>query len=162
VNLCNWREVLAVSIILTATFILPACTTDTESSTTTTTAVAETTPGDSLALPTVEDLREMLKRGFDSRVPISEKVDLVQGSEADPDLANRVATAATQAGLTVEIVNVNGLGPDAAQAVANFIVDGQSNPGVVPLVAEDGKWKLEKSWACYILTIVQTRSPACP
>lgn len=113
-------------------------------------------------LPSVGDLNAMLQKGLDPKVPASDKVDMIQGSEADPELINRVAEAAQQAGATVTVVNVTDLGSGSATADVNLTIKGQPGPAVVPLVAENGKWKLEKSWACDILTNMgQMQSPAC-
>ena len=52
--------------------------------------------------------------------------------------------------------------PDPATANANFSVNGgQNNVATVPFVAQDGKWKLQKQWACTGLQNLNQTSPAC-
>jgi hypothetical protein len=85
---------------------------------------------------------------------------MVQGAEADPELPNRLAEAYKQSGATIVVTGVDDLG-GALQANANFTLGGQTNPVTVPFVAEDGKWKIEKTWACTALMQLQIQSPAC-
>ncbi len=113
-------------------------------------------------LPSIDELNAMLQKGLDPTVPASEKVDMIQGSEADPELINRVADAAQKAEVTVTVIGVTDLGSGSATADVNLTIKGQPGPAVVPLVAENGTWKLEKSWACDIVTNMgQMQSPAC-
>ncbi|WP_370512171.1 hypothetical protein [Skermania sp. ID1734] len=111
-------------------------------------------------MPTVDQLNQELQKAFDPNVPLQEKVDMVQGAQADPELINRVAEAAKKAGVTVVVTKVNDLG-NSVTADANLTINGQVNPAVVPFVAEDGRWKLEKGWACNMVNLAQLSSPAC-
>ncbi|WP_433192711.1 hypothetical protein ACQP1G_28925 [Nocardia sp. CA-107356] len=111
-------------------------------------------------VPTVADLNAALGRALDPSVPASEKLESVQGAQADPDLPNRLAEAAKGANAQMTVTEVTSFG-DSVTAKAKFVVNGQENMVDVPFVAEDGKWKIEKSWACTMLTNLGQQSPAC-
>ncbi len=113
------------------------------------------------AVPTVADLNTELQRALDPSVPVAEKADYIQGTEADPELVNRLADAYKQTGAQIEITGVQNLG-DTLQATGNFTANGQTNPGTVPFVADGGKWKIEKAWACNALQLANIQSAACP
>ncbi|WP_062989095.1 hypothetical protein [Nocardia anaemiae] len=110
--------------------------------------------------PSVADLNAQLLRALDPSVPNSEKLDLVQGATADPELPNRLAQAYQQAGAKAEVTDVSVFG-DALNAKAKFTINGQENIVDVPFVAEGGKWKVEKNWACTMLTNLGQQSTAC-
>lgn len=133
---------------------------------TTTTAAATTTAtapaGDLPPVPTAADLNADLQRGLDPAVPVSEKVGLVQGAEADPDLITKVADAARQNNATVTVNDVTDLGDGTLSANGTITVNGQANPLQVAFVAEDGVWKLANANACQIVSLAQITSPACP
>lgn len=112
-------------------------------------------------LPTVADLNDQLQRGLDPNVPLPEKVGMVQGSDQDPEMINKVAQAAKAAGLVVEVIGVTDQGSGRFEAAANFIVNGTVNPAVVPFVAEDGMWKMEQAYACSLVQAAQLQSAAC-
>ncbi|MGF0320020.1 hypothetical protein [Nocardia fluminea] len=112
-------------------------------------------------VPTVEQLNQQLNTALDPSVPNDQKLDFVQGGEADPELPNRLAQAATDAGVQVQVTEVTSFG-DSVNAKADFTVNGQTNVVDVPFVAEDGKWKVQKSWACTMLTNFGQTSVACP
>ncbi|MFC4374404.1 hypothetical protein ACFO5K_09835, partial [Nocardia halotolerans] len=70
----------------------PAAKTTTTAMAATTSAAAELPP-----VPTVEQLNEQLNTALDPSIPNEEKLDFVQGGEADPELPNRLAQAAQDA-----------------------------------------------------------------
>ncbi|MFD6393353.1 hypothetical protein ACWF9G_27900 [Nocardia sp. NPDC055029] len=121
----------------------------------TATAAAELPP-----VPTVEELNAQLNTALDPSVPNEEKTDFVQGGSADPELPNRLAQAAKDANVQVQVTEVTSFG-ESVNAKANFTVNGQTNVVDVPFVAEDGKWKVQKSWACGMLTNLGQQSVAC-
>ncbi|MFD3705223.1 hypothetical protein ACFWUP_18955 [Nocardia sp. NPDC058658] len=112
-------------------------------------------------VPTVEQLNEQLNTALDPSIPNDQKLDFVQGGEADPELPNRLAQAAKDANVQVQVTEVTSFG-DSVNAKANFTVNGQTNVVDVPFVAENGKWKVQKSWACTMLTNFGQTSVACP
>lgn len=112
--------------------------------------------------PSAEELNAMLQKGLDPAIPATEKTDMIQGSEADPELINRVATAVQQNNATVQVVAVEDAKDGTAIANANVTFNGQTNPAAVQLLFEDGKWKLDKQFACNIVGLAQLQSAACP
>ncbi|WP_410872145.1 hypothetical protein [Nocardia sp. A7] len=112
------------------------------------------------AVPTVEQLNTQLTTALDPAVPNDQKLDFVQGIEADPELPNRLAQAVETNNVQVQVTEVTSFG-DSVNAKANFTVNGQTNVVDVPFVAENGKWKVQKSWACTMLTNLGQTSVAC-
>lgn len=145
---------------------MTACSSDDDNGGSSTTSKATTSASESSAqadvppVPTVDDLNAQLQRALDPSVPSAEKAEMVQGAEADPELPNTLAAAYQQSGATIVVTGVQDLG-GSLQANADFTVGGQTNPVTVPFVAEDGKWKIEKGWACSALMNLQIQSPAC-
>ncbi|WP_405165462.1 YceI family protein [Nocardia sp. NBC_01499] len=110
--------------------------------------------------PTVDELNLLLQKALDPAVPSAEKLDLVQGIEADPDLPNRLAQAYKDANAKAEITGVTAFG-DSVSAQGKLTINGTENPVDVPFVLDGGKWKVQKSWACSALTNLNQQSPAC-
>ncbi|WP_040795421.1 hypothetical protein [Nocardia higoensis] len=131
-----------------------------KSTSTTTSAAAATTAADTPAVPTAAELNAQLQRALDPAVPNSEKLEMVQGIEADPELPGRLAQAYQQTGATVTVNDVTAFG-DTVNAKATIVLNGQENIADVPFVSEDGKWKVQKEWACLMLTNLGQQSPAC-
>ncbi|MGK8500254.1 hypothetical protein [Nocardia asiatica] len=152
----------AAGLAMVAALSLAACggddTSDSTRSTRTTTgaAASATIP----AAPTVEELNALLQRALDPTVPNEQKLDLVQGIEADPGLPNRLAEAFRQANATAVVTGVTTFG-DSVTAQAKFTINGQENQVDVPFVLDGGKWKVQKAWACQALTNLNQQSPAC-
>ena len=155
---------MAIAAALTMT----ACSSDDSDSATSTSASAATTSasaaapaGDLPPVPTAEELNAELTKGLDPAIPLDQKVGLVQGAEADPDLINKVADAARQNNATIVVNDVTDLGDGTLSSNATITVGGQTNPLQVAFVAEDGVWKLSKENACAIVQLAQFTSPAC-
>jgi hypothetical protein len=149
-----------------AALTMTACSSDDDNGGSSTTSKATTSASESSAqadvppVPTVDDLNAQLQRALDPSVPSAEKAEMVQGAEADPELPNTLAQAYQQSGATIVVTGVQDLG-GSLQANADFTINGQTNPVTVPFIAEDGKWKIEKTWACSALMNLQIQSPAC-
>ncbi|MFG1794868.1 hypothetical protein [Nocardia sp. NPDC049149] len=112
-------------------------------------------------VPTVDQLNDLLQRALDPTVPSTEKLELVQGMEADPDLPNRLAEAYRQANAQAKVVGVSNFG-ETVSAQVKITLNGQENDAVVPFVADAGKWKVQKQWVCQTITAFGLTSPACP
>ncbi|MFX0580747.1 hypothetical protein [Nocardia nepalensis] len=156
-------RIAIAGLAVVAALSLSACssddskTTPTKPSKATTSAVANPNLP---PVPTAAELNAALARALDPSVPGAEKLELVQGAQADPNLPSRLAEAAKGANLQVTVTEVTSFG-DSVNAKAKFVVNGQENVVDVPFVAEDGKWKVEKSWACTMLTNLGQQSVAC-
>jgi hypothetical protein len=159
-------RIAIAGLAIAATLSMTACGSDNKKDTatptrTTTSAKASASASANLPpVPTVADLNAALQKALDPSIPSSEKLDMVQGAQADPELPNRLAEAAKGANIQVAVTDVTSFG-DSVNAKANFTINGQTNVVDVPFVAEDGKWKVQKSWACTMLTNLGQQSVAC-
>lgn len=111
--------------------------------------------------PTVDLLNGLLQKGLDPNVPSADKVALVQGTAGDPDFLNRTGAALREAGFVSDIRSVTDYCNGTANADATLTIYGQESDSQVPLVAEEGIWKLDKNWACGLAASLQQSSPIC-
>ncbi|MFC9997749.1 hypothetical protein [Nocardia sp. NPDC127526] len=112
--------------------------------------------------PTAADLNSAMQKVLDPNVPDSEKLDLMQGMQADPSLPSRIIEAYKQNNASITVTNVTDLGNGTLTADAQAAINGgAAQQAVVPFVAEDGKWKVQKEWICNILALGSQTSPAC-
>lgn len=111
--------------------------------------------------PTVELLDGLLAKGLDPNVASADKVALVQGVSGDPDLFNRMGAALREAGFVSDIRSVTDYCNGTANADATLTIYGQAADSQVPLVAEEGVWKLDRNWACGLAASLQQTSPIC-
>ncbi len=153
-------KVLAAAILCGAALATAACSEPAEpgdpppSSTTVTPQL--------VAAPTPAELNANLARAFDETVPAAEKVPLVQGAQADPQLIDRVVEAAMANKASAQVTGVTDLGDGTVAATVVMALDGQPAPeSVMTFVAEDGVWKLSKDNACGIVSVAGLSSPAC-
>lgn len=157
-------RVAIAGLAVVAALGLSACSDDKDTTTATKTTTSVKTSAPSAAnlpaVPTVAELNSQLTMALDPSIPNSEKLDFVQGAQSDPELPNRLAQAAKDANVQVQVTEVTSFG-DSVNAKANFTLNGQTNVVDVPFVAEDGKWKVQKSWACTMLTNLGQQSTAC-
>ena len=155
--------IIALSVI-SPVLLVAGCGTDGGEGTPRPTATSSTsisTPTDLPPVPTAAELNNLLERGFDPSVPLQDKVSLVQGAGADPEIIDKVAQAARTNNATVDVVDVTDLGDGTLSSNANIVVNGQSSPFQATFVAEDGVWKLSRDNACAIVTLANLTSPAC-
>ncbi|WFR74590.1 hypothetical protein P9209_15450 [Prescottella defluvii] len=159
------RKMTIAGVAIAAALTMSACSNDSSSTerttaqqTTATTAAAEPT----LAPPTADQLNADLTKAFDESVPLDQKVALVQGAQADPELINQVIKAAKDNGATIRVVDVTPTGADTVTAGVTMTINGQDNPATVDFVAENGIWKMSNSYACGLVKMANLTSPACP
>lgn len=115
-----------------------------------------------VAAPTPAELNANLARAFDATIPAADKVALVQGAQADPELIDRVVEAALANRASAEVTDVTDLGDGTVAATVVMTFDGQPAPeSVITFVAEDGVWKVSKDNACGIVSLAGLTSPAC-
>ncbi|MFC6011067.1 hypothetical protein [Nocardia lasii] len=124
------------------------------------TSLAEAPP----SLLTPEAVTELIARLLDPTVPNSAKLDSVQGIAADPGLPNRVAESPGRNGarITVAITATRLGAPGMLAEGTGAMNDGPPQPVIVNFVAEDGTWKIEKTWYCQIAYSFMVASPLCP
>ncbi|MFI5781531.1 hypothetical protein [Nocardia sp. NPDC051570] len=115
--------------------------------------------------PTVAELNTELQQTLDPNVPDAQKVQYLEDGEAslakDPDMIKKLVTAYQQNNAKIDVISVSAL-LDQLTAKVNFSVNGAApTEADVPFIAQDGKWKLQKSWACAGLQNLGQTSPAC-
>ncbi|MFE3225585.1 hypothetical protein [Nocardia sp. NPDC059228] len=114
------------------------------------------------AVPGATDLNAELQKLMDPNIANEQKLDLIQGIKSDPMLPQRLTDAFKQMNVTITVTKVTDLGNGALTADAQVSINGGApNQVLVPVVAEDGKWKVQKDWTCTTLSLVQQTSPAC-
>jgi hypothetical protein len=101
--------------------------------------------------PTPAELTALVETALDYDVRLADRVKLFQGlNENDPALAQRFV----QEKLTVEFTSVTSTGDGDGEVSARGQATVDGNPpgdvGPVTFVAEDGTWKIARSWACPI------------
>ncbi|WP_245722210.1 hypothetical protein [Nocardia crassostreae] len=113
-------------------------------------------------VPTAHDLNAGLQKALDPNVPSQDKLNLLQGVQADPELPSRLIEVFRQTNATITVTAVDDLGYGTITADAQLSVNnGAPQQVVVPFVAEDGKWKVQKEWICNTLLYANQPSPAC-
>lgn len=112
--------------------------------------------------PTVADLNAELQRVTDPAVPLDQKTTFLQGVSADPNLPQLLTDFYQQNKATITVTGVTDLGNGTLTADAQAaIAGGAPQQATVPMVVEDGKWKVQKEWICNMLTLGNVVSPAC-
>lgn len=118
--------------------------------------------GPPIAAPTPAELNTSLVRAFDETVPAADKIELVQGAQADPQLIDQVVEAAKVNKVSAQVTDVTDLGGGTVAATVVMTLDGQPAPeSIITFVAEDGVWKLSQESACGIVGTAGLSSPVC-
>lgn len=163
------RKMTVAAVAIAAALTMTACgsdETETTAATTTakTTTATTTTEEAEIVLPTAAELNQLLVIGLDETVPLADRVALVEGAEADPELINQVVAAAKSSNAQVEILDpVTDTGSGTAAASLNIIINGQplGEGAQATFVNVDGDWKLGKSTACQLVMMSGLTSAAC-
>ncbi|RMI32603.1 hypothetical protein EBN03_11520 [Nocardia stercoris] len=131
-----------------------------KSATTTTTLAADQPP---IPLPGPGDLNAGVMIALDPNTPRAVKIAAIQGADTDPDLVDKLTQAGGANKLTMTVTSVEYQGNGVMQATANLTLNGKPVEGqaYVPFVAEGGRWKLQKAWACQMLANTQLTSTSC-
>lgn len=174
----KFRKFVTAGVAVCAFLSIAACSDDGDGgggSTTTTSASTESStsgsPGGEAALsdpkkpPTAAALNKMLEKALDPNVPGTEKTELVEGSEKDPALFDKLVKGRQDnPGLTYEIVApVRPAGTNQAKANVKVKFPDQPQQQVEALIAFDnGRWKLSSTTVCLLLSGANVQSPMCP
>lgn len=115
--------------------------------------------------PSVATLNEMLNKALDPNVPNSEKTQLVQGSEKDPNIFDKLVKAkAENPDATYELSPpVLAAGPNRGSVKVTVQLPG--NPAQkldAQIVYDKGRWKLASDSVCPVLQFQNIRSAMCP
>ena len=114
--------------------------------------------------PTASTLNGLLEKALDPNVPAADKTDLVQGSEADPQLFDKLVKAKQDLqGVTYKLVPPV-IAEGSGKANVKVKVKLPNNPETTldaAIVYDQGKWKLAKTTVCPILAGVNVTSAMC-
>ncbi|MCK0519184.1 hypothetical protein [Williamsia sp. DF01-3] len=115
--------------------------------------------------PTAAALNDMLTVALDPNIPNTEKTELVEGSDADPEIFDKlIAGMKANPDVTYEIVApVRPAGANQAKANVKINFPDQPQTQVEALIAyNEGRWKLSKTTVCLLLSGANEKSPMCP
>ncbi|HJC29276.1 MAG TPA: hypothetical protein H9759_07760 [Candidatus Dietzia intestinipullorum] len=152
------RTIAAVSLSAFALGGLAACGDDDEGRET---APAPTTSQEQAAVPTAEELTDLLNRASDPAVPVEEKLDLVEGGAESPELFDQIAALKAEQGADVSITGV-AEGDIPGTLIANTVIvqPGQEDINVqAQFIQQDGQWQLQQSFACALVTNAGLEAP---
>ncbi|CAM3137601.1 hypothetical protein DFJ75_1868 [Williamsia muralis] len=172
------RKFVTAGVALCAFVSIAACSDDGGSDDPTTTTTTSTTtdagpsgstsPGDLTdpkKPPTAAALNTMLETALDPKIPNTEKTELVEGSDADPEIFDKlIAGMKANPDVTYEIVApVRPAGANQAKANVKINFPDQPQTQVEALIAyNEGRWKLSKTTVCLLLSGANEKSPMCP
>lgn len=113
--------------------------------------------------PSTQQLEEMLGRAVDPKVPLEEKVQLVQGATtADGPLFDElVKLRSDNPQVSWHIGRPVLEQPGQAKAQFSVLMGGTNQLAYASLAFDEGRWKLQKSYACQMITQVGRDSPSC-
>ncbi len=116
-----------------------------------------------IPLPGPGDLNVGVMMALDPSASRDQKIGAVQGADIDPDLVDKMTQAGAANKVTMTVTAVEYVGNGVMQASATLTLNGKPVEGQasIPFVAEGGRWKLQKAWACQMLTNAQLTSTAC-
>lgn len=114
------------------------------------------------AVPTAQELTELLNRASDPQVPVAEKVNLVQGGNEAPELFDQIARLKNENNATIEVTDTaRGDFPGTAIGSVRIQQPGQQDINLdATFVQQDGQWQLEKNFACALITNSGLQAPA--
>lgn len=114
--------------------------------------------------PTVAALNEMLNEALDPNVPSADKVELVEGAEADPGIFDQLVKAREEnPDVSYEIFDpVIPAGPNKATVKVQIVIpDTPPTKLDAGIVFDDGRWKLAQSTVCPLVLGAGLESPMC-
>jgi len=159
------RALPATLLLLAALTLASACGDEPESAPPATTSATSAQQASQAIppVPTPAELNAGLGIALDPSVPATDKTTYVEDSADDPDLVATLAEAAQANKVEITIIGVEHAGGPTMQGIADMRIDGNPVPGeaTIPFVAEDGRWKLQKAWACQMLANAHAGSPSC-
>lgn len=155
------RTIAAVSLSAFALGGLAACGGDDDGGRET--APAPTTSAqETAAVPTAEELTQLLDRASDPAVPVEEKIDLVEGGAEAPEIFDQIAALKAEQGADVTITGA-AEGDIPGTLIANAVISqpGQEDINVqAQFINQGGQWQLQKAFACALITNAGLEPPA--
>lgn len=113
--------------------------------------------------PSTQQLEEMLGQAVDPRVPLEQKVQLVQGATpADAPLFDElVKLRSDNPKVSWHIGRPVLEQPGLAKAQFSVLMSGTNQLAYASLAFDEGRWKLQRSYACEMIIQVGRDSPSC-
>lgn len=150
-------KTLALATALGAGLTLSACGND-DSDTPAPSSSASSSSAPAQAAPTAAELHGILSRAVDPNVPTDQKLDTVMGGEEAPQLFDALTKATVDSGANFEVkepVLPSAL-PGIYTAAVNLVMPDREPQLIsgVEFVQQDGKYKLDRKWACDLVTNV--------
>ncbi|GAB3127695.1 hypothetical protein GCM10027289_05540 [Tsukamurella serpentis] len=114
--------------------------------------------------PSAQQLEEMLIRAVSPNVPLDDKIMLVQGAgPADAPLFGELVKLRQDNPKVSWHIGTPVLEqPGLAKAQFSVLMDGTNQLAYATLVFDGDRWKLQRSYACQMITQVGRSSPSCP
>lgn len=165
------KRVLTAGLALIAAASIAACSDSKGPSDTATTTSTASTSADAMTNqatpPSASALTNMLKTALDANVPSSEKTQLVQGSQADPTIFDKLVQGyQSHPGITWKFSGIplrDPSNPDTAKI--NVLITLPNNPPTtVPaeIVYDQGRWKLSQNTVCTLVSGLDVTTKMCP
>lgn len=126
-----------------------------------TAAPSPTSSTQAATVPSAEQLGDVLNRASDPNLPTDQKVNLVEGGQEAPELFDEIAKLKAEKGANVTISSA-AEGDTPGTAIANAVITqpGQQDINVqAQFIDDNGQWKLQKSFACALITNAGLQAP---
>lgn len=166
------KRVLTAGLALMAAASIAACSDNSgPTQTSTTTSASTSAAADAMTNPNspppASALDQMLKEALDPNTPSAQKTQLVQGSQADPTIFDKLVSGfQSHPGITWKFSGIplrDASNPDTAKV--NVLVTLPNNPPTtVPaqIVFDQGRWKLSQSTVCTLSDGLGVKTKMCP
>lgn len=166
------KRVLTAGLALIAAASIAACSDDKgPSETPTTTSSSSTVAADPMTNPNTPPpasaLDAMLKQALDPNIPSAQKTKLVQGSQADPTIFDKLVSGFQKnPGITWKFSGIplrDPSNPDQAKVNVQVTLPNQP-PTTVPaqIVFDQGRWKLSQNTVCTLSDGLGVKTKMCP
>lgn len=113
------------------------------------------------AVPTAEELTDLLNRASDPNIPVEEKVNLVQGGAEAPELFDEIARLKTENNANIQVTGT-ARGDFPGTAIGSVLIQQPEQQDInleAQFVQIDGQWQLEKNFACALITNSGLQAP---
>lgn len=143
---------------------VPASSTSSAAATTSAATGTDAEMTNAKKVPSVAALNDMLQQALDPSIKPADKVQLVEGSEVDPNLFKQLVKAKQDnPGVTYEIKRpVLKAGPNRAKVKVAITLPGNPPTKIdASIVYDNGRWKLSKQTVCPLLSAAEVKSPLC-
>ncbi|WP_238981264.1 hypothetical protein [Williamsia herbipolensis] len=170
------QKIATAGLAVAAVFMIGACSDNSDDGTTaqpTSTTSSSTASGDTGGTsvtdpskpPSASTLNGLLEKALNPSVPASEKTDLVQGSDADPQLFDKLVKARQDNPDITYSLQAPVIATGNGQATVKVKVKLPNVPEQTvdaAIVYDSGKWKLAKTTVCPLLLANNVQSAMCP